>query len=129
MPQESLMKAGLQAYVDRINAGDAEGVSALFSPDATIEDPVGSPIKRGDEIAAWFRDTVAFNTHIVPVAPIRGSHGAEAALAFEVDFTPPGERRMRIRSIDVCRFDEQGLITSLRGFWGPSDLEVLPDEA
>lgn len=123
------MKAGLQAYVDRINAGDTEGVTALFAPDATIEDPVGSPLKRGADIAAWFRDTVAFNTRITPVAPIRGSHGSEAALAFEVEFTPPGERRMRIRSIDVCCFDEQGRITSLRGFWGPSDLEVLSDEA
>lgn len=129
MPDEAKMKAGLQAYVDRINTGDADGVTALFAPDATIEDPVGSPIKRGPEIAAWFHDTVAFNTRIYPAAPIRGSHGAEAALAFDVEFTPPGERRMRIRSVDVCTFDELGRITSLRGFWGPSDMEVIPDEA
>lgn len=127
--REAMMKAGLQAYVDLINAGDAQGVTALFSTEATIEDPVGSPIKRGSDIAAWFKDTIAFNTRIHPVAPIRGSHGAEAALAFDVEFTPPGGKRMRIRSLDVCTFDEQGRITSLRGFWGPSDMEVIEDEA
>ena len=128
MPAEAVMKATLQAYVDRTNAGDAEGITALFAPDASLEDPVGSPIKRGAEIAAWFNDTVAFETRIRPVAPIRGSHGAEAALAFDVEFTPSGAQRMRIRSVDVCTFDEDGRITSLRGFWGPSDLEELSDE-
>ena len=129
MPNEAIMKAGLQAYVDLINAGDADGVTALFTADATIEDPVGSPIKRGPHIAAWFKDAVAYNTRIYPVAPVRGSHGAEAALAFEVELTPPGGGRMRIRSLDVCAFDEEGRITSLRGFWGPSDMEVIEDEA
>jgi steroid delta-isomerase len=122
MVSEQVMKAALQAYVDRINCGDADGLVALFAPGATIEDPVGTPLKSGEAIAAWFRDTVAFRTCITPVAPIRGSHGNEAALAFDVEFTPPESPRMRIRSLDVCAFDERGLITSLRGFWGPDDL-------
>lgn len=129
MPSEAMMKAGLQAYVDLINAGDADGVTALFSADATIEDPAGSPIKRGPDIATWFKETIAFKTRIHPVAPIRGSHGREAALAFEVEFTPPGGSRMRIHSVDVCTFDDQGRITSLRAFWGPSDMEAVQNEA
>ena len=122
MPTQEVMKATLQAYVDRTNAGDAAGIVALFAPGATIEDPVGSAPKRGDEIAAWFADSVAFATRITPVAPIRGSHSNEAALAFDVEFTPPDSPRLRIRSVDVCSFDEQGRITSLRAFWGPQDI-------
>ena len=121
--RQAQMKATLQAYVDRTNAGDAAGLVALFASDAVIEDPIGSPPKSGAQIAAWFADTVAFDTHITPVAPLRGSHGDEALLVFDVTFTPPGGTRLRIRSADACTIDADGLITSLRAFWGPDDIE------
>lgn len=121
-PTQTAMKRTLQAYVDLINAGDAAGVTALFAPDAVIEDPIGSKPRSGAAIAAWFADTVAFKTRITPVAPHRGSHMREALLIFDVEFTPPGGERMRIRSADACTFDASGKITSLRAFWGPDDI-------
>jgi steroid delta-isomerase len=121
-PSQEVMRVGLQAYVNRINAGDVEGVCALFAPDAVIEDPVGSPPKTGEEIRQWFGEAVALGARITPVASIRGSHGREAALAFEVHFTPPGGERLCIRSLDVCSFDDAGRITHLRGYWGPDDV-------
>ena len=127
-PAQADMKAALQAYVDLTNAGDSEGLIALFSPDAVIEDPVGTPLKRGAEIASWFRDSVAFGARIFPIGPIRGSHADAAAFAFDVEFTPPGSPRLRIRSLDVCTFDQAGLITSLRAFWGPDDIDPAPGE-
>ena len=122
IPTQAAMKATLQAYVDRINASDAAGVTALFAPDAVIEDPIGSEPRTGKAIAEWFADTVAYQTRITPVAPHRGSHGNEALLVFDVEFTPPGGERLRIRSADACRFDASGRITSLRAFWGPEDI-------
>lgn len=127
MLDQAMMKAALQAYVDRTNAGDAEGLIALFAPDAWMEDPIGTPIKTRDEMAALFRDGAAYGARIERVAPIRGSHGAEAALVFEVEYTPPGSRRLRIRSLDVCTFNEEGLITSLRAYWGPDDVEEIDE--
>jgi len=121
-PSQSAMRAALNAYVSRINDGDRDGVIALFAPDAFIEDPVGTPVKRGEEIAAWFSDTIAFRTHITPVAPIRGSHANAAALVFDVTFQPPEGPRLLIRSLDICTFDAQGLITSLKAYWGPDDI-------
>lgn len=123
VPDQATMKAALQAYVDRTNAGDAAGLVALFAPGAVIEDPVGTPLKSGAEIVQWFADTVAFDARIFPVAPIRGSHANEAALVFHVEFTPPGGERLRIHSLDVCTFNAAGLITSLRAWWGPDDVE------
>lgn len=120
---QARMKAALQAYVDLINAGDVAGVRALFAPDAVIEDPIGSEPRSGPAIAAWFADTVAYQTRITPVAPHRGSHANEALLIFDVEFTPPGSQRLRIRSADACRFDEEGRIISLRAFWGPDDIQ------
>ncbi|MEO0030252.1 MAG: hypothetical protein RIS94_10 [Pseudomonadota bacterium] len=122
-PTQAAMKAALQAYVDRTNAGDAAGLVALFAPDAVIEDPVGSPVKAFAEFPAWFGDSVAFGARLTPVAPIRGSHSNAAALVFDVEFTPPGGNRLRIRSLDVCTFDADARITSLRAYWGPDDVE------
>ncbi len=119
----TMMEATLRGYADRINAGDAAGVLALFTPDAVIEDPIGSAPKSGAELAPWFADTVAFATRITPVAPIRGSHGDEALLVFDVEFTPPDSPRLRIRSADAFRLAPDGRIVSLRAFWGPEDLE------
>jgi len=116
------MEATLHAYVERINAGDSDGVTALFAPDGVVEDPIGSPAKSGAELRAWFADAAAFATRITPVAPIRGSHGDEALLIFEVEFTPPDSPRLRVRSADACRFDSEGRILSLRAYWGPEDL-------
>lgn len=125
-PGQAAMRAALQAYVDRINARDPGGVVALFAPDAVIEDPVGSPPKTGEEIAEWFARTVVVGAHLRPVVPIRGSHANAAALVFEVTFHPPEGPALLIRSLDVCTFDAAGLITSLKAYWGPEDVEVLP---
>jgi steroid Delta-isomerase len=124
VPSQATMKAALRAYVDRTNAGDAAGLVALFSADATIEDPVGTPLKHAGDFAAWFGDSVAFGARITPVTEMRGSHGNAAALVFEVQFTPPGGPPTRIRSLDVCTFDAEARITSLKAYWGPDDVEI-----
>lgn len=121
------MREAMQAYADRINSGDQQGILALFAPNAVIEDPVGSEPKRGAQIADWFADTVAFGTRIEPVVPIRGSHAHAAALVFDVTFRTLEGARIRIRSLDVCTFDADARITSLCAYWGPEDMEVLPD--
>lgn len=128
-PTQAAMKATLHAYVDRMNAGDAAGLEALFAPGAVIEDPIGSEPKTGAAIGPWFADAVAFATHITPVAPMRGSHGNEALLVFDVEFTPTGMERMRIRSADACTFDTAGQITSLRAFWGPDDIVTAASQS
>lgn len=122
VPGQQAMRDALEAYVARTNAGDAPGLVALFAPGATIEDPVGTRVKQGADIAAWFADSVAFETRITPIAPIRGSFANEAALVFDVEFTPPDSARMRVRSLDICTFDGAGRITSLRACWGPEDI-------
>jgi steroid delta-isomerase len=123
-PSQSMMRQALQAYADATNRGDADAIVALFARDAVIEDPVGSPPKLGDEVGEWFRASVALRAHIRPVAPIRGSCSNEAALVFEVDYNFDG-RRLRTRTLDICVFNGKGLITSLRAYWGPEDVEDI----
>jgi steroid delta-isomerase len=123
MPTQAEMKAALQAYVDRFNAKDADGIMDLFAAGAVIEDPVGSPLKSRREFADFVRQGVEFGASLSLSAPIRGSHGNFAAMVFTVTFTQGG-KRITTNSADVMAFDEAGKIVSMKGFWGPDDVTV-----
>ena len=127
MPSQASMKAVLEAYIEGLNARDADAVLALFAPDAEIEDPVGSRVRRGSELDAWFRSAVQVEPHLELSAPIRGSHGASAAMAFTVTTTRKNGR-FRTESVDVAYFDEDGRIERFEGHWGPSDRIELAND-
>jgi steroid delta-isomerase len=117
MPSEADMKAALQAYLDYFNAGALDQLAALFADDASVEDPVGAPPKVGkDEIRAFYADAMKNGAKLSLSAPIRGSHGNAAAMAFDVKVGA-----LTIRVIDVMTFDEAGKITSMKAHFGPSD--------
>lgn len=121
MPNEEVMKAALQAYIDAFKAGDAEKLISLFAEDATIEDPVGSDLVRGkDAIANMYRQGVQVVTDIALSAPIRGSHSNAAAMAFDFEMNLDG-MVIRTSAIDVMEFDDAGKIITMRAYWGPSD--------
>lgn len=124
LEKEQLMKRKLQAYVDRFNAGDAAGVAALYAEDATVEDPIGSPLKQGRAAIQQFY-TLAMKTspQLVLAAPIRASQGDEAAMAFDVQLAMPNGRAV-IRVIDTLRFDVSGHVTAMRAYWGHSDMHT-----
>lgn len=120
------MKAVLEAYIEGLNARDADAVLALFAPDAEIEDPVGSRVRRGSELDAWFRSAVQVEPHLELEAPIRGSHGESAAMAFTVS-TQRKNGRFLTRAVDVVHFDDAGRIRRLEGYWGPEDRRRVSD--
>ena len=59
MPDPKKMEAAVHAYVAAFEAGSADQAAALFAPDATVEDPVGTPQRRGREAIHAFRLTMA----------------------------------------------------------------------
>lgn len=125
MTDETTMKAAMQAYIDCFNRSDAEAIADLYADDATVEDPVGSEPKKGRaEIAAFYKMAVATGARLKLAAPIRGSHGNSAAMAFDVQLNMP-EGEAVIRVIDVMTFNDAGKFTSMRAYWGRSDMVVL----
>jgi steroid delta-isomerase len=125
MPNELKMKAALQKYIDAFKAQDADALIVLFADDATIEDPVGSELVVGIEnIAAFYRQGVQMVTHMELSAPIRGSHGNAAAMAFDFEMVYEG-RKSRVSAIDVMEFDEEGKIKRMRAYHGPSDVVAV----
>lgn len=121
MPGTSAMKAAMQAYIDRFNGGDLEGVLALYADNASAEDPVGTPLHQGKEALRQFYATaIETGGRLELVAPMRGSRGNAAAMAFDVKLNlPSGPATVRV--IDVMSFDKECRITSMRAFWGPDD--------
>jgi steroid delta-isomerase len=112
------MKAALQAYLDCYNASDLDGVMSLFAENATFEDPVGTPILQGvAAIRNFFINAMETPATLSLSAPIRGSHGNAAAMAFEAN-----AGQVTVRAIEVMTFDDNGKITDLKAYIGPSDL-------
>ncbi|MCR8641310.1 nuclear transport factor 2 family protein [Paenibacillus sp. N1-5-1-14] len=125
MQSQSEMKAALQSYVDNFNAGNAEGVIALFAQNATVEDPVGEqPLEGMEAITAFYTQVIASGSKLTLAAPIRGSHSNSAAMAFVVESNMDGQI-IHINVIDVMTFDESGKISSMRAYWGPEDMQVM----
>jgi steroid Delta-isomerase len=123
MVSEAKMKQGMQAYIDTFNRSDATGIAGLYADDATVEDPVGTPLKKGKaEILAFYEYAVKTGAKLKLAAPIRGSHGNSAAMAFDVELNMPEQGRMVIQVIDVMTFNDEGKFTSMRAFWGPGDM-------
>ena len=119
---EQNMKQAMQAYIDRYNADDLEGVVGLYADDATVEDPVGTPLKSGKAaIRDFYKYAMTTGARLSLAAPIRASHGSAAAMAFDVKLNYQGSN-MVIRVIDVMTFDAAGKFTSMKAYWGPSDM-------
>lgn len=129
MISQQQMKEAMQAYIDAFNRVDVDAIVALYADDATVEDPVGSPLKSGRKaIAEFYAYAIKSGAKLKLAAPIRGSHGNSAAMAFDVELNmPQGDKTARavIRVIDVMTFDDAGKFSSMRAFWGPSDMELL----
>jgi steroid Delta-isomerase len=126
---EHKMKQALQAYIDHFNRDDLDGICNLYADDATVEDPVGSPVKSGKKaIRDFYAYAMKTGARLSLAAPIRASHGNAAAMAFDVNLEYQGSR-MIIHVIDCMTFNDAGQFTSMRAFWGPSDMEKIPAAA
>jgi steroid delta-isomerase len=118
MPSQETMKAAMQAYIDAFNSGNVAAIVALYAADATVEDPVGAPRTRGAaEIGAFYTYSVATGAKLSLDAPVRGSHGNSAAMAFSAKIGP-----VTVRVIDVMTFNEAGKFTSMQAYFGPGDI-------
>ena len=125
MPSEQTMRQAMQAYIDTFNRSDAFGIADLYADDATVEDPVGSPLKSGKSaIAEFYKMAVATGAKLSLAAPIRASHSNSAAMAFDVELNMPQGHAI-IRVIDVMTFNDAGKFISMRAYWGKEDMVVM----
>ncbi|MEB4212307.1 nuclear transport factor 2 family protein [Mycobacterium sp. 94-17] len=123
MPTPEAVTETVNRYLALVAAGTADDIVSLYAADATIEDPIGSDIRRGhDSIRAFYAAFQDANKD-TELAELRVS-GSEAAFFWHLTLEA-GDSRTRISPISAMSFDEHAKITSMRAFWSPADVQVL----
>jgi steroid delta-isomerase len=115
------LKALVTRYLDTVAAGKAAAVAALYAEDATLEDPVGGgEVHIGRQAIEGFYKTIEAAEIKSELLTFR-SGGNEAAFVFAL--TVGGA--MRIEPIEVMTFNSDGLVTSMKAWWGPENVTTL----
>ena len=110
-----------ETYTRSLEASDLETLLDLFADDASIEDPVGTPLREGKEVLRAF---YAEACQGVAKAELTGSPrlaGNEVAFPFTVT-AGTREQEITINIIDVFRFNDAGKVATMRAFWGPDNM-------
>lgn len=121
MPDPVKMESAVHAYVAAFEAGSADQVAALYAQDATVEDPIGSPIHKGREaIRAFYAESMKTGAKLKLEGPVRVA-GDYAVFPFSVNLNYDGGHK-RIDVIDTFRFNEANEVVEMRAFWGPTNM-------
>lgn len=119
MTSADLIRAGVTNYLAHIQDGNAAKLTALFAEDAVIEDPEGSAPKAGRAAIRAHFDRVAQRDIRTTLLALRITDSSAAAF-FRVITAYEGQTYLA-SPIDTFAFDESGLITYLRAYWGDAD--------
>lgn len=127
MSDAEQMRELIDAYAERFSARDREGWLALWADDATMEDPVGTPLKKGKgEIGEFFdqSQSMADSIRMIPT-DLRVVVGDDAAWTVEIRPTIGGTEYV-MNVIEVWRFtagpDGSPRIAEMRAFWDPAEM-------
>jgi steroid Delta-isomerase len=123
MPTTEQKRAIVHAYVAAFEAGSADAAAALFADDATVEDPIGTPIKRGrDEIHAFYATSMATGAKLELMGDPRFA-GDYVAFPFKVKLSWAGQDSV-IEVIDTFKLNDDGKIIEMRAYWGPENMKA-----
>ena len=116
------LESFVKRYLDTVAGGSAAAVAALYTDDATLEDPVGSgEVHIGRQaIEGFYKNMEAagsIGTELLQFRP--GGH--EAAFLFAITIAGA----MRIEPMEVMTFDADGQITTMKAYWSPADMKQL----
>ncbi len=111
----------VETYIASYCAGDLDGIVSVFADNATVEDPVGTPLVIGKEaIRAFMARGVSMGAKLGLLGAIRCA-GDYAAFPFAVTLELEG-KPTRIEVIDVFRFDAEGKVVEMRAFFGAENI-------
>ncbi len=127
-----------------MSEGDLDGLLALYAPEATFEDPVGSGPQTGREaLRAHLESAMTANVKEVAEDPVAGQDGLHVItpVSSVMDYRPRGplyvERGwlpaaqgpepsgLRRHHMLLLRVGESGLIEDMQAFWGRGDIETI----
>ncbi|MEW4467446.1 nuclear transport factor 2 family protein [Parasphingorhabdus sp. JC815] len=114
----------VETYIASFADSNPQGIISIFADDATVEDPVGTPILTGrDSLRTFFSKAVKMGTRLKLLGPIRCADDY-AAFPFAVELNLDGSDK-RIEVIDLFKFNEQGKVIQMQAFWGPENMQDI----
>ncbi len=123
MPTTEQKSAAVHGYVAGFEAGDVAAIVSLFADDATVEDPIGTPIKKGrEELLAFYNFSVSSGATLELMGDPRFA-GDYVAFAFGVKLHFNGVDQV-IEVIDTFKLNDDGKITEMRAYWGPENMKA-----
>ncbi|MFK7840749.1 MAG: nuclear transport factor 2 family protein [Sphingorhabdus sp.] len=116
---EDKIKA-VETYIGSFSTADVEAIVGLYADDATVEDPVGTPIKEGiDAIRDFYTGAVANGAQLELMGAPRCA-GDCVAFPFAANVNM-GDKKAHVEIIDTFRFNDDGKVIEMRAFWGPEN--------
>ncbi|MCV7089525.1 nuclear transport factor 2 family protein [Mycobacterium interjectum] len=123
MPSQEAIAQTVNRYLELVAGGKPDEILTLYAADATVEDPIGSDVRRGHDAIREFYAGFEDLKKETELAELRLG-GSEAAYLWHLTLDT-GDSRSRISPISHMTFDEDAKILSMRAFWSPSDIKVL----
>lgn len=122
------IKSVMRRYGERMGAGDAAGIAALFTPDCKFCDPVNADVRIGSTPLREFFEAVFeaqggfVEMRIDGAVRVAGNYGAAPYIAV---MTIEGEHVI-VETLDIMKFRADGLVESLHAYWGPTNIKPSP---
>ncbi|MDH6282368.1 steroid delta-isomerase [Rhodococcus sp. LBL1] len=114
------IRSTVESYIKAVASGTADEVLALYAEGATVEDPVGSPVRTTPESIREFYGIIEPLEQEAELVTLRIAANT-AAFHFRL-VTKMGDQTFEIAPIDIMEFDDAGKIVSMRAVWGPEDM-------
>lgn len=125
MVSNEQIQATIDRYIDAYVQNDKAAFLALWAPDGVLEDPVGTPAHVGPDAIGTFWDGARdLADRIVLKLDNALIAGGEAAVIIEIN-AHMGAGGLVIPAVDIMRFDDDGLLTSVRAYWDISTATPL----
>jgi steroid delta-isomerase len=114
------------AYGAALNPVDGVAWAALFAPDATLEDPVGTPPRQGPDAVLEFAQGAATGFRELALhadGVFIAAH--EAAIKWTGRAVAKDGRSLTFEGVDIIQVNPQGRVTSARAYWDPAPVMAL----
>ena len=113
----TVLQNAVAQYIEAFDKADLSIIQSLFAENATVEDPVGTPLHTGIEaITAFYKSAFDMGVKL----ELNGKpRCAGNAVAFSFDVVMTG---MKISPIDVFELNDAGKVQSMKAYWGPDNI-------
>ena len=121
MPDPQHIEQVFAKYAEGQTANDADAVMKLFAADAVVRDPIDGPRSTVPRRSASSSSGAGIVKRLSLSGPVRvAADGVNAAapIRAELDF---GDGPKVLDAIDVFTFGDDGLITSMTAYYGPTN--------